>query len=366
MGLIRVATDATLSTMTDTWKYYFACDALDNDTLVLKGIKKGSKSFFKKSVEDNYITDGSGIVVADGQCMLIVDDGVVSEVCIEPGLYTFDSHSATSFFDNSFKEGLNDTFDEIVSRFGSAGISRKDSRIYYFNTKEILGNKFATSTPIPFRIIDKNIGLDVDISIRCNGEYSFKIINPLLFYKNVCGDDVDNYNKETLIIQMKTEFLNALQLSLAKIVMDDVRYSEVPLHIRELCDVLHEKLSSKWVANRGIKIISLAINSLTLANEGEDMVKNLQKNKVFTDTNMAAVNLASAQTDVVRDAAKNTNGAMVGFTGVGMTNILDGNNDANLFIANKNNQASGLFCPKCCASVSSGDMFCAKCGNKLK
>ena len=396
MGLIRVAIDATTSTMADTWKDYFTCDALDNETLVLKGSKKGSKGgFFRRNdSEDNYITDGSGIVVSDGQCMIIVDDGIVSEVCAEPGLYTFDSNSAPSFFGEGFKAGVKNTFNEIVKRFEAGGISRKDSRIYYFNTKEILGNKFGTATPIPFRVIDKNIGLDVDVSMRCNGEYSFQITDPLLFYTNVCGNDPDSYNKENLASQMKAEFLNALQPSLGKISLLGVRYSEVPLHVVELCDALNENLSSKWNDLRGIKIVSLALNSLTISKEDEEMIKNLQKSRVLTDERMAAATLVGAQADAMRDAANNANGAMSGFMGMGMANMMGGANATNLYAASNAKQAMPsadtwtcacgqvndgnfckacgqpraklAYCPKCGAEVGSGDAFCSKCGQKLK
>ena len=371
MGLIRAAIDATASTMADTWKDYFTCDALDNETLVLKAIKKGSnKGFFRRdNSEDNYITDGSGIVVSDGQCMIIVDDGIVSEVCAEPGLYTFDSSSAPSFFGAGFTQGVKNTFNEIVKRFEAGGISRKDSRIYYFNTKEILGNKFGIVSPVPFRVIDRNTGLDIDVSIRCNGEYSFQISDPLLFYTNVCGNDPDSYQKDILVSQMKAEFLNALQPSLAKISMAGVRYSEVPLHTTELCDALNENLSTKWSNLRGIKIVSLAINSMTMSKEDEEMVKNIQKSSVLRDERMAAATLVGAQADAMRDAAKNTSGAMAGFMGMNMANMMGGANAQGLFAEANTKQAvstGNAFCPKCGATVSDTDIFCGKCGSKLK
>ena len=389
MGLIRAAVNATMSTMADTWKDYFTCNALDNNTLLVKAEKKGSRGFFNRN--DDYITDGSGIVVADGQCMIIVSEGMVTEVCSEPGLYTFDSGLAPSFFAGSFTEGLKSSFEEIKRRFVSGGISAKDSRVYYFNTKEIVGNKFGTATAIPFRLIDNNIGLDVDISIRCNGEYSFEISDPLLFYTNVAGNDADSYDRETLVSQMRAEFLNALQPAIASIGVKGVRYSEIPLHTQELCDELNTNLSNKWSDLRGIRIVSVAINSVSASKEDEEMIKNLQKNRVFTDTRMAAANLASAQADAMRDAARNENGAMNGFMGMGMAMNNGGLNANNLYAMS--NQATNTnswtcscgkvndgnfcsacgkprikadYCPKCGAEVKSDDSFCNKCGQKLK
>lgn len=394
MGLIRAAAAATMSTMSDTWKDYFTCDALDNDVLMVKGIKKGQHSFFGNKSEDNYITDGSGVVVADGQCMIMVDDGTVVEVCAEPGLYTYDSHSAPSFFGGSFSEGIKKTFKEITKRFVSGGISTKDSRVYYFNTKEIIGNKFGTATPIPFRLVDRNIGLDTDISVRCNGEFSFRIADPLLFYTNVAGNSADYYAKENLDSQMRAEFIAALQPSLAKIAALGIRYYEVPLHNLELCDAMNEQLSIRWLELRGIKMVSVAINTITVSEKDEQMLKNLQQSKSLSDPGMAAGTLAAAQADAMRAAANNPSGAFTGFVGAGMAQGFGGMNAANLFAqAGQQKQAGGWqcacgninsldsnfcnkcgkprpkagasFCPQCGAAVNADDTFCPKCGKKL-
>ena len=326
MGLIKAALDATVSTMSDVWKDYFVCDALDNDILMVKGVKKASKRSLFGNNDNNVITDGSGIVVANGQCAIIVDDGEVREVAGEPGLYTFDTSKGPSFFGQGFLNGVKNAFNEVVERFTYGGDAATDHRIYYVNIKEIVGNKYGTASPVPFRVIDKNIGLDVDISVRMNGEYSFRIENPMIFYTNVAGNVASYYSKSELESQMRSEFLTALQPSLAIISSRGVRYSEVPMHVSELSDALNEELSDKWFNLRGIKVVSLAVNSINASKEDEDMIKQLQKSAVMRDPNMAAATLVGAQADAMRMAASNTNGVMQGFMGMNMANQAGGMN----------------------------------------
>ena len=393
MGLIKAAVDATISTFADAWKEYFVCDAIDNDILMVKGEKKTNRrSLFSNNGSDNLITNGSGIVVADGQCMMIVQDGMVTEFASEPGLYTFDMSMTPSFFGEGFFKGAKNIFDEMTNRFSYGGLANKDERIYYFNIKEIVSNKYGTASPVPFRVLDKNIGLDVDISVRCNGEYSFKITNPMLFYTNVVGNVKDVYHKRELESQMKTEFLTALQPALAKIAIKGVRYSEVPLHLSELCDALNEELSSKWASLRGIKIVSVGMNAITASKEDEDMIKSFQKSAVLKDPRMAAANLAAAQADAMRLAADNKNGAMMGFMGMNQAINNGGLNISDLYNMKEENQKSSpdtwtfecgnlndgnfcskcgkakpsvLYCSACGAKLNPNDKFCSNCGKKI-
>lgn len=360
MGLIKAAVDATLSTLKDTWKDYFVCESLSQDILMAKGVKRGDKGLFKG--QDDIITNGSGIVVNDGQCALIVEDGKILEVAAETGYYTFDSNRSPSVFDGGFA-GIANTFKELGQRFTYGGSSNTTQCVYYVNTKEIMQNLFGTPSPIPFRVIDKNIGLDVDIAIRCNGEYSFKIVDPLLFYTNVTGN-ADIFAKEEIANQLKSELLTALQPAFAIISQSGVRYSEVPMHTLELVDALNENLNSKWSSLRGMEIVSLGINSITASKEDEDMIKNLQKSAVFKDQTMAAATLVGAQADAMRDAAKNSAGAFTGFMGMNMANQAGGANINDLY-SKANNQGAN-FCSKCGAPVKAEDRFCPQCGNQLK
>ena len=242
MGLIKAALNSVTGTMADQWKEFFLCEAMESDVLAVKGQKRiGGKSSNKKG-NDNIITSGSGIAVADGQCALIVDQGKIAEVCAEPGEYTYDASTEPTIFSGNLGDSLDKVFDVIGKRFTYGGDTAKDQRVYYINTKELMDNKFGTPNPVPFRVVDHNIGLDIDVSVRCSGVYSYRISNPLLFYTNVCGNFEQEYRREQIEHQLKTEFISALQPAFGRISALEIRPSAIPAHVTELCEAMNEEL----------------------------------------------------------------------------------------------------------------------------
>lgn len=331
MGLIRAAISAVGGTMADQWKEFFICESLDADVLAVKGQKRiGSRSANKKG-SDNLITSGSGIAVADGQCALIVEQGKIVEVCAEPGEYTYDASTEPTIFSGNLGSSLDQVFDVIGKRFTYGGDTGKDQRIYYINTKELIDNKFGTPNPVPFRVVDRNIGLDVDVAVRCSGVYSYRISNPLLFYANVCGNVEQEYRREELDHQLKTEFISALQPAFAKISDLEIRPNALPGHVTELCDAMNEALTGKWANTRGITVVSVAIGTIDLPKEDAEMIKQAQKTAILRDPMMAAATLTEAQAGAMKTAAGNSAGAMTGFMGMGMAAQNGGMNAQNLY-----------------------------------
>ena len=331
MGLIRAAISAVGGTMADQWKEFFICESLDADVLAVKGQKRiGSRSANKKG-SDNLITSGSGIAVADGQCALIVEQGKIVEVCAEPGEYTYDASTEPTIFSGNLGSSLDQVFDVIGKRFTYGGDTGKDQRIYYINTKELIDNKFGTPNPVPFRVVDRNIGLDVDVSVRCSGVYSYRISNPLLFYANVCGNVEPEYRREELDHQLKTEFISALQPAFSKISDLEIRPNALPGHVTELCDAMNEALTGKWANTRGITVVSVAIGTIDLPKEDAEMIKQAQKTAILRDPMMAAATLTEAQAGAMKTAAGNSAGAMTGFMGMGMAAQNGGMNAQNLY-----------------------------------
>ncbi len=368
MGLIRALTGAAGSALADQWKEYFYCDSIDADTLVVKGQKK-TKGNNKGS--DNIITNGSTIAINEGQCMIIVDQGKVVELCAEPGEFTYDTSSEPSIFSGNLGQSIKDTFATIGKRITYGGDTAKDQRIYFFNTKEIIGNKYGTANPVPFRVVDARIGLDVDISIRCNGEYSYKITDPILFYTNVCGNVTDAYERDKIDSQLKSELLTALQPAFAKISEMGIRYSAVPGHTKELANALNEELSDQWRDLRGIEIVSFGVNTLKASEEDEQMIKDMQKAATLSNPAMKQGYIAGATGDAMKLAAGNTaTGPMMAFAGMNMANMAGVNAgmyqmDAGTPIPPPVTQATsaasaGWTCS--CGHAGNTGKFCEECG----
>ena len=331
MGLLKAGVGAAGGVLADQWREYFYCEALDADTLVAKGEKRVGKRGSNTKGENNVISDGSIVAVADGQCMMIVENGAVVDVCAEPGEFVYDTGTEPSVFSGKLGDMVKKSFEQVGRRFTFGGDAGKDQRIYYFNTKEIVGNKYGTASPVPFRVVDEKIGLDVDITVRCNGEYSYKLVDPLMFYKNVCGNVESAYTRDLIDSQLKSELLTALQPAFARISEMGIRYSAVPAHTRELADALNEELSHEWKERRGIEIAAFGVNTISAPEDQEQMIRDLQKAAVMANPAIAAANIASAQSDAMRTAAANPAGAAMGFMGMGMASGMGGMNAAQLF-----------------------------------
>ncbi len=366
MGLIKAGISAVGTTLADQWKEYFYCDAIPADTLVVRGQKSvGGKSSNTKG-NDNVISNGSGISVADGQCMIIVEQGKVVEVCAEPGLFTYDNTIAPTIFAGSLGQSILDTFKTIGRRFAMGGDAGVDQRVYYFNTKEIVDNKFGTQNPIPFRAVDRNIGLDLDTAVRCNGIYSYKISDPILFYTNVCGNVTEEYRKSEIETQLKVEFVDALQPSFSKLSALEIRPSALPGHTVELKDAVNEALAKKWAELRGIEVVSIALNPPTIPDDDLEIIQSIQRKAVNRDPGMAAATLVGAQAEAMTEAAKNDAGAMTGFMGMGMAMNNGGMASAQTLFEmdrqNKTQKAENGW--KCDCGAANTGKFCTECGAK--
>lgn len=409
MGLIKAGMGALGGTLADQWKEFFYCESMPKEVLVTKGQKRTTGRSSNTKGNDNIISNGSGIAVADGQCMIIVEQGKVVEVCAEPGEFTYDTSTEPSIFSGNLGESIKETFKTVAKRFTYGGDTGKDQRIYYFNTKEILENRFGTANPIPFRVVDSKIGLDIDVSIRCSGVYSYKIVDPLLFYSNVCGNVEQEYSREELDSTLKTEFISALQPAFGRLSEMELRPNQIVTHNTDLENAMNTALSEKWGTLRGLKVVSIALGSVILPDEDAELIKQAQRTAIMRDPTMAAATLVGAQADAMKTAAGNEAGAMTGFMGMGMAmNAAGGGMNAqNLFAMGQQQQAqqaaqtpqptpapqaapaaggwkcacgttvTGNFCPNCgtkrpaedegwtcsCGAVNKGK-FCTNCGAK--
>ena len=366
MGLIRAAKNAVSGVLADQWKEFFYCEAIPTDILVVKGQQRTDPRSANKNGTDNIISDGSAIAVADGQAMMIVEQGQIVEFCAEPGEFIYDSGTEPSVFHGPLGENILATFANVGKRFTFGGQPGKDQRVYYFNLKEITGNKYGTPQPIPFRVVDQNIGLDIDISIRCHGKYSYRLTDPLLFYTNVSGNVAQAYRRTEIDSHLKAELLTALQPAFAQVSMQGIRYSALPGHTTEIATALNEILCEKWTRLRGLSVSTFSLSSVTASPEDEQLIKDLQRQAVMRNTGMAGATLVTAQADAMRTAAGNESGAMMGFLGMNAAMNV-GSNAGTFFQMDEaaqqtpppGHQPNGWTCS--CSALNSG-RFCSECG----
>ena len=369
MGLISAALSSAGGVLADQWKEYFYCEAIPVNVLATKGVKKTTG---RNRGNDNIISNGSVIAVADGQCMLIVEQGKVVDLCAVPGEYVYDASTEPSIFSGELGESILEVFKTIGKRFTFGGEIPKDQRVYYINTKELVGNKYGTPNAVPFRVVDRNANIDIDIGVRCFGEYSYRITNPILFYTNICGNVSGDYTRDKLESQMKTELLTALQPAFAAISEKGIRYSSLPGHTMEMADALNQVLSAKWRDLRGMEIVSFGVSSITANEDDEKMLKELQRAAAFKDPTMGAAYTVAAQAEAMKAAAGNSAGAMTGFMGMGMAMNAGGVNAQNLYAMGQQQPAAPAAapapaanawkCPSCGASATG--KFCPECGAK--
>ena len=404
MGLIKAGVGALGGTLADQWKEFFYCDALSNDVLMRKGEKRtGGRSSNTKG-NDNIISNGSGIAVADGQCMIIVEQGKVVEVCAEPGEFTYDSSTEPSIFSGNLGDSIKETFKTVGKRFAYGGDTGKDQRVYYFNTKEIIGNKFGTPNPIMFEIVNKNIGIRRSVSVRCNGVYTYVISDPLLFYTRLCGNVENEFLREQIDEQLKSEFIDALQPAFGALSEQELRPAQLPAKANELKTAMNEALKQEWIENRGISVGKIALNPITLTEEDMKKINELEDAaNIGSNPFMMAGRMTNATADAMQTAAGNTAGAMTGFMGMGMAGMggqsgfgaaqslynmgaqqqqmpqqsVQSAPAAGGWTCSCGAAAQGKFCPECgspkpvpsegwtcsCGTVNKGK-FCSNCGSK--
>lgn len=373
MGLLKAGIGALGGVLADQWREYFYCDSMGANVLAQKGVKRTSGRSSNTKGEDNIISNGSIIAVNEGQCMMIVEQGAIVEFCAEAGEFVWDSSTEPTMLYGGFGQGIKKSWEAFKKRFTMGGDTGKDQRVYFFNTKEIIGNKYGTANPVPFRVVDNNIGLDMDIGIKCFGEYSYKLSDPMLFYKNVCGNIEGAFTRDRIDSQLKSELLTALQPAFAKISGMGVRYSALPGHTAEMADALNEVLSQKWSEIRGVQVVSFGVSSVTANPEDEETIKELQRSAVFRNPNMAAAHLVGAQAEAMKAAAANEGGmgGMMGFMGMNMAQNAGGMNAQSLYQMGQQPQyqqqapaqppaEEGWSCS--CGKSGNTGKFCNECG----
>lgn len=366
---------AISSTLSDQWKEYFYCDAMPDDLLMVKAKKRTSSRSSNKG-NDEIITNGSVFAVADGQCAIIVDQGKIVEICAIPGEYTYDMSTEPSVFSGNLGSSIIDTFKTIGKRFTFGGDTPTIQRLYYINTKPIKNNLFGTRSPIMFRIVDTNIGLDIDTKIKCNGSYDYIIADPILFYTSLAGNITHEYRRSEIDASLKAAFIDALQTGLSKVSKQGIRYSEITDHKDAIVDAMNEVLAAKWGESKGIKITNVYMNPFTFDEKIEQRINDAQMRAIDRDPGMAATVMLNAQAEAMKLAAGNTaTGPMMGFMNMNMAQQMGGMNSQALYQMSAQQQAMQQQAMQqqqaaaqnanawtCSCGTSNTSKFCMNCG----
>ena len=357
MGLIKAFGGAARTTLADQWKEFIYCDAMSADVLMQKGQARIGERSSNTKRDENIISDGSKVAVNEGQCMLIVENGRIVDFCAEPGEYLYQTGTEPSMLDSGW-HGLRESFKKVGKRFTFGGQPENDQRVYYINTKEIMGNKVGVGE-VPVR--DSEFGFT--IMLKGYGTYSYRITDPIMFYVNVCGNVQDTFRRSQIDEQLKTEVQHNLQPALGKIALKGIAYDQLPLYTNEIADQLNQELTEDWVQNRGISVVAVALASITPDAESAKKIAQFQESRVYTNTRMMGARLGGAQANAMENASKNDAGAMTGFMGLGMAQQAGGANVASFFEnSSEPAAANGWSCPAC-GSKSTGN-FCQNCGAK--
>ncbi len=319
MGLIRAAKDAITSSLHDQWKDALRCANMGNDLLMKK-----------VTTDSGVISNGSIIIVDPGQCAVIVDNGRVVDATAEEGTFQYDTSSTPSFFAGQFKEG----FLEMWKRFTFGGQSSQKQAVYFFNLKEIIDNKFGTSTPVPFQdwshaLKNEILGslMPLAVKVRCFGKYTFEISDPAAFMQQIAGT-ADEYHTNQITEQIRSEVMGVLQNLFNELGNADhkVPVLELPSQTDEIREMMDEKVYDEKVRERGLRIRSFVIESVTLDEESEKAIKDYE---FSASSAMQRGRMTDAYANAVENAASNANGAPAGFIGLGIANMATGGNVTN-------------------------------------
>lgn len=364
MGLIKAALGSIGGTLGDTWLDAVKCEDMQNSVLMVK-----------KTTKNGVVSKGSRIIVNPGQVALIVDNGVILDGSAEPGAFIFDDSSSPSFFGGDF----GDVFKEMWERFKYSGSPAREQAIYFFNSKEIIDNKFGTPAPIPYKDWGhpnfnprNNTMYPMAVGIKAFGTYTFKIANPFVFMNAVGGTAV-RYTKEMLTEQIRSEFIAVFKNTLAELGSNEYKIEamDLPHKDDEILAAMQSKNYDAKIKERGIAILSVAVESIKFDEDSEKKVRDYELSDAYTQSGY----MAGATGRAMENAAKNSAGAMGGFVGLGMAQgagVGAAGNAAGMMAmqseqirqaqqAAGQTEASGGW--KCdCGEEHNSGKFCASCG----
>lgn len=373
MGLIKSVVSSAKSTFADQWLEFVTLENDNNDVLVTRGIVTRTG---KNKGDGHVISNGSRIAVPEGWAMMIIEQGKVAEFSAEPGEFTYDSGSEPSIFYGGLGQGIVNSFKQWGDRVKFGGEIPKDTRVYYVNIREIMNNKYGTSTPVPFDDIKYQ-----SIDIRFYGQFSLKVSDPIVLVKNIIGTT----GKNRILIsefmpQLKAEFMSNLTTALVKLGYEkNISYNKLPMYQVELNKIMNDILDEEWNQNRGLVVVSTALESVSVDNETKKKIDEYDKMYFAEQHSQGMMNEAIASG--IKTAAGNENGMAGVFMGMNAGGMMSGAMQGGIYHTQNNvqpnntmnggwicacgQQNTGNFCPSCGAKRPEMKKFCPSCGKEV-
>lgn len=399
MGLIKATMSSISSGLGDQFKEFIVCPEITNNVLIQRGFVKHGVG--NNTPSEGIITNGSAIVVPEGMCMLLIDNGAIVEFAAESGIYKYDKSTEPTIFEGGFFKGTKETVKTIGTRITYGGQTAHDQRVYYINTKVITGNKFGS--PQPKKITDEKYGM---LEVTFFGEYAFQVVDPARLISSVIGTnakDTITYD-EVVGSQLKTKFLEQITQAISIVMRKEkVSFGDMGMYGGDISDEMNRCLDEEWRQNYGLEITDVAIGDINLTDESMRRVNRIDDATIFSNKNLQSGLMADSMSEAMKNAASNSGGSMMGFLGLnmaskafdGVMNAMNNMVDEASTLMNETNQPepgtifkkevyvngkkvsesdipteedlkslTKNFCSNCGAIA--GGNFCSNCGTKLK
>ena len=377
--------DSINSQISDQYLEFFTQDSLGQEILVKKGANKMERGRNKGNSE--VISNGSIINVPEGCFCLLVNNGEIVDVVSDAGAYKWDTSTAPSILANkNFGENVKQSIGDIWNRMKMGGEIQQQQRVYFVNKLEMMNQNFGTPSPVPYADPEYR-----NIYIRLNGTFSFRVENPVTFFRNIVGNVRDEYTVADFMgtpakpQQPRLEFLDNITETLNKCggpYPQGIMFSTLPSKQGEFRRYMQDCLDDEWLQKRGIVVEKVAIASVTPDDKSRERIEKVDEAKLYgSDQAALGAAVALGQTEAMKNAGANANGAVNGFMGLGMMGAVGGNNATaaalNTVQANQGQPQTGFFAGQTaapagapaaagwtcsCGQTGNTGKFCGNCG----
>ena len=358
MGIIRAFTSSIPSLIDEQWKEYFYCDAMGYDLLLARGQKRIGAGSANTRMDDHVITNGSLIVVNEGQAVIVTSMGKIIDVCSEPGEHIFQDPNRGGLVSQFFKDA--------AERFayGGGDIQPVVHRLYYVNIMESMGNVFRTETPIPVRVTDPSSRLDMDSGVIIGGSFSYRIADPVKFYQLLVGNISGKYYRNNLNMMIQNQMFSALNQAVSLVSSEGVRPSDLSKETERFGEALKKIMNEGWMGQHGLEMVSIAVGAISVTDMGT--VQYAQRTAMLKDPSMAAATVIEAQADSMKIAAGNP----AGYAGMAVARPILAPSSSNDMVAYLRGQGAKP-APKglnpswtCVCGTKNTGRFCTECGRR--